>query len=169
MAASVLVMVEKLHKNGIVFRDLKLENIMVESHTGKLKLVDFGFSKLIEDSRTFTKCGSPAYMAPEVIMISEGSKTGYSYEIDVWAWGVVLCELIGGYNPFSSGTDSDVQMTYANILSLTVNWPKNIPFIIRQLLTRIFVREPLHRLTIKDIKAHSYFQGVDWYDLSFQF
>jgi len=70
LAASVLIMIETLHKNGIVFRDLKLENVMIESHTGKLKLVDFGFSKLIKQGRTFTKCGSPAYMAPEVIMVS---------------------------------------------------------------------------------------------------
>ena len=47
MAANVLSMVETLHRNGIVYRDLKLENIMVENHTGRLKLVDFGFSKLI--------------------------------------------------------------------------------------------------------------------------
>ena len=90
-------------------------------------------------------------------MVGEACREGYSYECDVWAWGVMLCELIGGYNPFSSGTESDVQKTYANILSLTVNWPKNMPLIIRQLLNGIFVKDPHLRLTIKDIKAHPYF------------
>ena len=67
------------------------------------RMVDFGFAKVIKDARTFTVCGSPAYTAPEVIhpnFATYSREMGYSYECDIWSWGVVVCELIGGFNPF---------------------------------------------------------------------
>jgi protein kinase A len=69
------------------------------------RMVDFGFAKVIKDTRTFTVCGSPAYTAPEVIQPNFSNpaysrEMGYSYECDIWSWGVVVCELIGGFNPF---------------------------------------------------------------------
>ena len=66
-------MIEQLHEIGIVFRDLKPENIMLEYNTARLKLVDFGFSKVLHSSRTYTKCGTLAYSAPEILQQSDSS------------------------------------------------------------------------------------------------
>ena len=80
-AAKALLMLEYLHNQRIIFRDLKTENIMIESSTGEIRLVDFGFSKDLSmtqshgqaHDRTFTKCGTPGYSAPEVLIQDEGS------------------------------------------------------------------------------------------------
>ena len=129
---------ETLHKEKIIFRDLKPENIMVQMKSARLVLVDFGFAKFMRSNnkisgqtyndRTFTKCGTPGYSAPEVLTQADVDSTfdittnrksqstsenlnwsksknkeagaGYSYPCDVWSWGVMFCELIGGFNPF---------------------------------------------------------------------
>jgi protein kinase A len=97
---------------------LKPENIIIENKTGILKLIDFGFAKRLQPQkeRTMTKCGTPIYTAPEIISLNNESKEelhAYSYSVDIWSWGVLLCELIGGFNPFYS---SDVMQIYENII-----------------------------------------------------
>lgn len=102
-------------------------------------LVDFGFAKKLEENgKTFTKCGSPGYTAPEVLKQTEEDYNvnkkkspediakGYSYACDVWSWGVLVCELVGGYNPFTKDSKS-VMDTFANILNGRIVWPKNMP------------------------------------------
>ena len=84
-----------MHSFGIVYRDLKLENIMI-SRKGHIKLIDFGFSKVIgENGRASTPCGTADYMAPEII-----HKLPYGLEVDIWTYGILLCEMIGGFTPF---------------------------------------------------------------------
>ena len=137
-SAQSLSILESLQKKNIIYRDIKPENFMIEFETGKLKLVDFGFAKELKEEpekgilmkgRTFTKCGTPEYMAPEVINQSGVNKSrhqkelGYSFECDIWSWGVLICELIGGFNPFTSNC---INKTFENILSNNINWPKNI-------------------------------------------
>lgn len=137
-AAQTLNILEFLQEKDIIYRDIKPENLIIEYDTGHLKLVDFGFAKQLKDKgRTFTKCGTPEYMAPEVINQKEYTNTqtrvgqssflqkqfGYSLECDVWSWGVMLCEMIGGFNPFTS---TNIQSTFENIITLNINWPKNI-------------------------------------------
>lgn len=115
-------------------------------------------------------------MAPEVIQQKELNNTqtrvsqssflqkqlGYSLECDIWSWGVMLCEMIGGYNPFTS---QNIQGTFENILSLNINWPKNISKEVKNLLQSIFVVDPTLRASITDIKKNSFFKGLDWSDL----
>lgn len=93
---------------GIIYRDVKLENILIDTE-GHIKLVDFGFAKLLEDDKkTYTNCGTPQYMAPEVV-----EKLGHNKQADIWALGVLLCEMIGGFTPFQ---DSNPKKIYENII-----------------------------------------------------
>ena len=183
-AAQALVIIEYLQSNNIIYRDIKPENFIVEFETGKLKLVDFGFAKELNfktsnsknRGRTYTKCGTPEYMAPEIIQQKELNSTetrvsqssflskqlGYGMGCDIWSWGVLLCELIGGYNPFTS---SNIQTTFENILGLNINWPKNITKQCKDLLQTVLVTDPNLRASMQDIKKHTFFRDVNWPDL----
>lgn len=111
--AEVILAIEELHSHNVVYRDLKLDNIMIATD-GHIKLIDFGFAKKLKiDSKgcqkpTKTHCGTPAYMAPEVLR-----NIGYGLSVDIWCLGVLLCEMIGGFTPFHN---SDTKIVYDNIL-----------------------------------------------------
>ena len=204
-AAVILQMLETLHKKKIIFRDLKPENIMVKSSTAELVLVDFGFAKFMKSGqsskvrdqqpidRTFTKCGTPGYSAPEILTqadvdncfdILTTRKTflqpeltqskfkrgeagaGYSYPCDIWSWGVLLCELIGGYNPFHGESIGD---TFDNILAGNVQYPRNLNPQCMNLLQTIFNRDPNLRPSIQNIKQSYFFQDVNWSHLESSF
>jgi serine/threonine protein kinase len=98
-AANVLLALEFLHAKGIIYRDLKPENLVVDA-TGYLKLADFGFAKHVGSSRAFTICGTPDYQAPEVIM-----RRGATKAVDYWAVGVLMFEMLVGEPPFMSATN----------------------------------------------------------------
>lgn len=95
--AQLLVALEHLHARSIVHRDVKLENLLVAAD-GTLKLTDFGFAKAVE-YRTFTLCGTPEYLAPEVIL-----NKGYGRGVDYWALGIVLYEMVAGCAPRPAAT-----------------------------------------------------------------
>lgn len=107
---------------------MRPENILIDQETGYIKLFDFSSAKLLSPhkNRTYTKIGSPCYLAPEIIKhgkFGEESGLGYSYECDIWAFGVLICEITGGFNPFF---DYDVMKIYDNIINMRINWPKNM-------------------------------------------
>jgi len=89
----ILLALEYLHERDIAYRDLKPENLLIASD-GHLKITDFGFAKKITD-RSFTLCGTPEYLAPELIM-----STGHNKGVDWWALGVLIFEMLAGYPPF---------------------------------------------------------------------
>jgi len=97
--AEIVLAVEQLHKMGIIYRDLKPENVLLDKD-GHIKLTDFGFAKQmknISQDRAYTNCGTPGYCAPEVML-----DAGHTYKADIWSIGILICELIGGFTPFQN-------------------------------------------------------------------
>ena len=105
---------EYLHSKNIIFRDLKPENLLI-GNDGYLKLTDFGFAKILNEGRTFTICGTPEYIAPEVIL-----NQGHGKAVDWWTLGVLIYEMHAGIDPFS---DDDTMGIYKNILKGKVSFP----------------------------------------------
>jgi len=113
----LLMALEYLHKRDIVHRDLKLENLLLKKHGAlEIKLADFGLSKVYTGEAMQTACGTPYYVAPEIL---QGE--GYDYKIDTWAAGVLLYVLLSGRLPFSGDTDVEL---FRAILETDLIWKK---------------------------------------------
>ncbi|XP_055636184.1 cGMP-dependent protein kinase, isozyme 1 isoform X2 [Toxorhynchites rutilus septentrionalis] len=161
----VLKAFEFLHARGIVYRDLKPENLLLDSK-GYVKLVDFGFAKFIGySSKTWTFCGTPEYVAPEIVL-----NRGHDRSVDYWALGVLIHELLTGIPPFAA---ADPMKTYNIILKGIdmVNFPKHMSRSAVSLIKRLCRDIPSERLGyqrggVQDIKKHKWFQGFDWEGLA---
>jgi serine/threonine protein kinase len=101
-AAQVALMFEYLHSKNIVYRDLKPENLLI-AQDGHLRLTDFGFAKVLE-GRTYTLCGTPEYLAPEILL-----NKGHGKPVDWWTLGILIYEMLAGIDPFS---DEDPMAIY---------------------------------------------------------
>lgn len=117
-AGCMAICLEALHSRGIVYRDLKPQNIMLDSQ-GYPKLIDFGTAKRLKGCRTFTAIGTPYYIAPEIL---EGK--GYGTEVDMWSFGVVVYEMVCGRYPFGDGVN-DVNRVYQEVLKGPLEFPKH--------------------------------------------
>lgn len=141
-----------LRKHKVIHRDLKLGNLFLSENL-EIKLGDFGLAaKLDYDTdRRHTVCGTPNYLAPEVL----SSKVGHSYEVDVWSLGVVLYAIVVGKPPFET---PEVKMTYEKIKKGVYSFPDQIPLsnTVKDLITKIFVLEPSKRPTIEDCFEHPF-------------
>ncbi|CAD0106316.1 unnamed protein product [Aureobasidium uvarum] len=107
-AAEIVLILEFLHDHqGVAYRDLKPENILIDAE-GHLKLVDFGFAKKVENRETYTLCGTPEYLAPEVIR-----NTGHGLAVDWWALGILIYEFLVGQPPFWDQNPMKIYEQYA--------------------------------------------------------
>ncbi len=113
-AAEITLAFEYLHSFNIVYRDLKPENLLLTAK-GHIKITDFGFAKVVDD-RTYTLCGTPEYLAPEIIQ-----SKGHSKGVDWWAIGILIFEMLAGYPPFFDETPYGI---YQKILQGKIDWPK---------------------------------------------
>ncbi|KAM4634819.1 cGMP-dependent protein kinase 1-like isoform 2-T2 [Polymixia lowei] len=149
------------HCRGIIYRDLKPENIILD-HRGYAKLVDFGFAKKVGlGKKTWTFCGTPEYVAPEIIL-----NKGHDSSADCWSLGILIYELLSGSPPFSG---SDPMKTYNIILRGIdmIEFPKKITKSATNLIKRLCRDNPSERLGnqkngVKDIQKHKWFEGFNW-------
>ena len=145
--------VKYLHQHRVIHRDLKLGNLFL-SEKMEVKIGDFGLATKLDfdGERKRTICGTPNYIAPEVL----DGKVGHSYEVDVWAIGVIIYTLVVGKPPFET---SDVKTTYRRIRMNAYNFPENISLSepVKSLISRILVSDPARRPTLDDIAAHPFF------------
>ncbi|CAH0561310.1 unnamed protein product [Brassicogethes aeneus] len=161
--AEILLALGYLHTHGIIYRDLKLENLLLD-RDGHIKIADFGLCKegIIHGRTTKTFCGTPEYLAPEVLEDND-----YGGAVDWWGMGVVMYEMMCGRLPFYN-RDHDV--LFALILMEEVKFPRNLSIEARELLKGLLVKDPLKRLgggpeDAREIMAHPFFRSIDWKDL----
>ena len=156
-AAEILLVFQNLHSHGVIYRDLKPENLVFSSD-GHIKFIDFGFAKRITD-RTYTLCGTPEYLAPEIIR-GEGA----SFSSDWWAFGILVYEFLAGQTPF---VDENENRMYQKICRGSIYFPRTIDPVARNLIEGLLRVDQSRRLGCtaigaEEIKSHMWFQGIDW-------
>ncbi|KAF2237779.1 Pkinase-domain-containing protein [Viridothelium virens] len=146
------------HRLNIHHRDLKPENILLDEETHTIKLVDFGMAALQPPGRYLsTPCGSPHYAAPEVV-----SKSPYDGgQADVWSCGVILYVMLSGYTPFNYDGDHNIRQMFHAIKRADYYMPETFSKEAQDLLRRIFVPNPRHRITMESIWAHPLLHKYD--------
>lgn len=136
-SAQITLIFEYLHSKNVVYRDLKPENLLINTD-GYLKLTDFGFAKIV-DGRTYTLCGTPEYLAPE-ILLNKGRRDwqGHGKAVDWWTLGILLYEMIAGIDPFN---DDDPMAIYQKILKGKVVFPKGFDKDAKSLVKHLLVAD----------------------------
>ena len=153
----VIIALEYFHNHNIIYRNLKPENILINKN-GYIKITDFELVKKIED-RTYTLCGTPGYMAPEIIL-----NTGYSMGVDWWAVGILLYEMICGVDPFD---DDSPMKIYENILEGKIKFSSDFDDKSKSLIKHLLERDVSKRYGnlkygVEDIKNHEFFNNLNW-------
>lgn len=147
----IIAGVEYCHVHRVVHRDLKPENLLLDQGRSSVKIADFGLSNIMRDGQFLkTSCGSPNYAAPEVIQ-----RRWYAGpEVDVWSCGVILYAMLCGVLPFD---DENISSLYRKIIDCMYMLPSHLSVEARDLITSMLKADPLHRITIPEIRRHPFF------------
>ncbi|XP_034230574.1 cAMP-dependent protein kinase catalytic subunit 1-like [Thrips palmi] len=156
-AAQVVLSFEYLHNVDLIYRDLKPENILLDDR-GYVKLADLGFCKVVK-GRTWTLCGTPEYLAPELIL-----SKGYGKSADWWSFGVLLYEMAAGFAPFHG---SETMRTYEKIVAGRFRTIPHFSPELKDLVERLLQADLSRRLGIlrdgvNDVKRHAWFRSTNW-------
>ncbi|KAF1316904.1 Agc/pka protein kinase, partial [Globisporangium splendens] len=160
LASHVPMAIEYLHNRNIVYRDLKPENLLIDP-MGYLKVVDFGFAKIVED-RTYTLCGTPEYLAPELVL-----GKGHNKGVDCWALGILIYELVVCHSPFAGSNQSDQMQICRNIVKEPVMFPPWVSEPCRDIISKLLEHDLTKRLGLTHgganvTRAHPWFSGHNW-------
>lgn len=159
-AAEIILALEFLHNLNVVYRDLKPENVLLDSE-GHVRLTDFGLSKggISDNFSTKSLCGTPEYLAPEIL-----NQQGHGKAVDWWSLGALIFEMLTGLPPFYS---KDRDRLFKNIRGAELKFPSCITPVARDLLIKLFNRNPDRRLggsrrDAEEVKEHPFFASIDW-------
>ncbi|KAH3743681.1 serine/threonine kinase [Pelomyxa schiedti] len=153
-AGEIALALEHLHSLGIVYRDLKPENILIDFQ-GHIRITDFGLSKQLSPNRgTSTFCGTPEYLAPEVL---RGREHGTA--VDWWSLGTLVYEMLTGLPPFYNPNHATM---YQRILTGDIRFPAEVLPDARSLISGLLQQDPARRFSAKEVKSHPWFATMDW-------
>ena len=161
MFAEIVLAMEYLHSNNIIYRDLKPENVLIDGD-GHVRLADFGLSKMnfCEEDVSNSFCGSPEYMSPEMLY----SNSYHNKMVDIYALGCLLYEILVGIPPYYSANRQEMYQNKIN--SLPLEFPADLEPEAINLMKSLLVRNPKKRLGcyrgIQEIKEHSYCIDIEW-------
>uniref|UniRef100_A0A8B9I0E6 protein kinase C n=1 Tax=Astyanax mexicanus TaxID=7994 RepID=A0A8B9I0E6_ASTMX len=159
-AACVVLGLQFLHEHKIVYRDLKLDNLLLDTE-GYVKIADFGLCKegMGYQDRTSTFCGTPEFLAPEVL-----TETSYTRAVDWWGLGVLIFEMLVGESPFPGDDEEEV---FDSIVNDEVRYPRFLSTEAISIMRRLLRRNPERRLgagerDAEEVKKHPFLRNVDW-------
>jgi len=171
-SAEITLALNFLHERGIIYRDLKLDNVLLDSE-GHIRLTDYGMCKegmINPDDKTGTFCGTPNYIAPEILQGQD-----YSFSVDWWALGVLMFEMMAGRSPFDTGapmggehdTANTEELLFQIILEKVIRIPRSLSVRASKVLKEFLNKDPQERLgcgegRFQDIVNHDFFKTINW-------